>query len=66
MHEGLKSSKDFKCDSCEKSFQSAQQLRWHIKNIHEGIQNKCDFCENTCQKTLRTCLEVSYDNNNSA
>ena len=44
IHEGIKCSKDFKCESCTKSFASAQELRWHIKNVHEGIKNKCDLC----------------------
>ena len=32
-HEG---HKDFKCESCEKSFIQADSLRGHIKNIHKG------------------------------
>ena len=44
IHEGIKCSKDFKCESCTKSFASAQELHWHIKNIHEGIKNKSNLC----------------------
>ena len=33
VHEG---DKDFKCESCEKSFIQADSLRGHIKNIRKG------------------------------
>ena len=42
VHEG---HKDFKCESCEKSFIQADSLRGHIKIIHEGHKDfKCDSC----------------------
>ena len=42
VHEG---HKDFKCESCEKSFIQADSLRGHIKNIHKGHKHfKCDSC----------------------
>ena len=29
---------DFKCDLCEDSFVCAQDLKWHIDNIHEDLK----------------------------
>ena len=40
IHEG---HKDFKCDSCEKSFTQPGDLRKHIKNIHEGHKYKPEY-----------------------
>ena len=36
-----------KCDSCGKSFASAQNLKYHIKAIHDKDamkHEKCDYC----------------------
>ena len=33
IHEG---HKDYKCDSCEKSFTLSSYLRKHIKNVHQN------------------------------
>ena len=42
VHEG---HKDYKCDSCGKSFTGGQYLKMHIHNIHEGIKDhKCYSC----------------------
>ena len=47
MHEGLKRRKNSKCDSCEKSFQSAQLLQGHYEhNIHEKPQKRWSFLLN--------------------
>ena len=40
VHEGLK---DFKCDSCDRSFTCSTRLRRHNEKIHEKIFT-CDFC----------------------
>ena len=43
IHEG---SKDFKCDSCGKSFYSEGYLKKHIHTMHEGSKDfKCDSCD---------------------
>ena len=39
VHNG---QKDHKCDSCGKSFSSAQMMKYHIKAIHNN--HKCDIC----------------------
>ena len=37
--------KNYKCDSCGKSFKQSGYLKIHIKTIHEGQKNyKCNFC----------------------
>ena len=37
--------KDFKCESCEKSFSEGQTLRRHIRRIHEGHKDyECESC----------------------
>ena len=37
--------KDFKCESCGKSFCSAGTLRNHIHTVHEGHKDfKCESC----------------------
>ena len=42
-----KCQKDFKCDSCGKSFSHSHHLRIHIKTIHKGHKDfKCDACGN--------------------
>ena len=39
--------KNFKCNSCVKSFTQAGNLRVHIKTVHEGHTSdyKCDSCD---------------------
>ena len=32
--------KDFTCESCEKSFNQADSLRGHIRNIYKGHKSK--------------------------
>ena len=48
VHEG-KNPKDeefrFKCESCDKSFASAQRLKGHYQCVHEGKTSKCDLCD---------------------
>ena len=42
VHEG---HKDYKCESCGKSFAEAGSLRKHIHRIHEGHKDhKCESC----------------------
>ena len=42
------SPRHYNCDSCEKSFTQAVNLKKHIQTIHEGQRNyKCDSCEKT-------------------
>ena len=42
-----KCQKDFKCDSCGKSFSHSHHLRIHIKTNHKGHKDfKCDACGN--------------------
>ena len=36
FHSVHEDNKDFKCESCEKSFIQADSLRGHIKNIRKG------------------------------
>ena len=37
--------KDYKCDSCGKSFAHSWTLKKHVKIIHEGEKNhKCNIC----------------------
>ena len=39
VHEG---HKDYKCESCGKSFTGAQSLKEHINTVHEGLKKyKC-------------------------
>ena len=38
--------RNYKCDSCGKSFTSAHWLKNHVNILHEGQRNyKCDSCE---------------------
>ena len=42
VHEG---HKDYKCESCGKSFSQTSALKNHIYTIHEGHKdNKCESC----------------------
>ena len=42
IHEG---SKDYKCESCGKSFSGAPYLKKHIHTVHEGYKDfKCESC----------------------
>ena len=37
--------RNYKCESCEKSFIQSGALKYHIKSFHEGQRNyKCDHC----------------------
>ena len=37
--------RQFNCDSCEKSFTQAGNLKVHIKTLHEGQRYyRCDYC----------------------
>ena len=43
VHEG---QRNYKCESCEKSYVQSGYLKKHIKTIHEGSKDhKCGFCE---------------------
>ena len=51
VHEGYK---DFKCDSCGKSFTEAGYLRKHIKTIHKGHRDfKCDSCGKSITQAVK-------------
>ena len=42
VHEG---DKDFKCESCGKSFKTLHGLETHLHTVHDGIKNhKCESC----------------------
>ena len=42
IHEG---NKDYKCDSCGKSFSEAGSLKTHLSTIHEDHKDhKCESC----------------------
>ena len=43
VHEGRR---DYKCNSCEKSYGSKQELDRHTHNFHEGHENCPKWCEN--------------------
>ena len=44
VHEGRK---DYKCDSCGKSFSALVELEQHIHTVHEGHRDyKCEDCGN--------------------
>ena len=44
----MRVKKNYKCDSCGKSFTRLGYLKIHIKIVHEGQKNyKCDSCEKT-------------------
>ena len=44
VHNG---QKDHKCDSCEKLFSQAGNLKKHIDEVHNGQKDhKCDYCGN--------------------
>ena len=53
--------KDFKCDSCGKSFTQAGNLKQHVKTIHKGRK---DFKCETCGKSFNTssCLNKHINN----
>ena len=48
MHEGRR---DHKCETCGKSFSSAQALQKHIHKFHDGHKDNDYKCE-TCGKSF--------------
>ena len=41
---------EFKCDSCDKSYKSSQNLSKHIDSIHKEIKRNCQGLKNfTCE-----------------
>ena len=50
--------KNYKCDSCDKSFTRTHRLRNHVRKIHEGYEDyKCEFCG----KSLTCLTRVLYN-----
>ena len=57
--------KEYKCESCGKSFTQAGSLNKHIKTVHEGHKDfKCDSCEKsfTQNRSLRIHKESVHEN----
>ena len=41
----MKRKKDYKCDSCAKSFTTLQALELHLRTVHDGYKDyKCEYC----------------------
>ena len=43
VHEGRR---DYRCQSCVKSFTRPEQLKRHVHTIHEDQKDKCEYCGN--------------------
>ena len=54
-----KSVKEFKCDSCSKSFVSLSNLQRHEKTIHEGTKYQCEICQNLYHSVAQ--LSMHFD-----
>ena len=57
-------AKNYKCDSCGKSFTSAGYLKMHINVVHEGHRNhKCDSCGNSFTQSgpLKNHIKTIHD-----
>ena len=45
VHKIHNGHKDYKCESCGRSFSQANYLKMHIHTVHEGDKvHKCDSC----------------------
>ena len=41
----MRDKKNYKCESCEKSFTASGGLKYHMETLHEGHRNnKCYSC----------------------
>ena len=63
MHDN---QRDYKCDSCGKSFNFAHTLKQHVKIVHEGLERqrfKCDLCSKSfhTEQYLRDHKAVSHE-----
>ena len=61
-----KGHKDYKCESCVKSFTTAQYLKKHIHTIHEGYKDyNCDSCGKSFSHatTLRKHIHTIHEGN---
>ena len=61
--------KDYKCDSCEKSFSMTMDLNKHIKVVHYRIKSQevhiCDFCGSVMKQasSLKTHVKKFHGEN---
>ena len=65
LHEA---QKNYKCDSCGKSFTESGYLKKHNKTVHEGQRNyKCDSCRKffTQSSNLNLHIETIHKRTNN-
>ena len=60
FHSVHEDNKDFKCESCEKSFSQKGYLKNHIKRVHEGRKDyKCEFCGKSFSERQKLEIHIS-------
>ena len=56
IHAVQKSHRDYRCESCDKSFSEAQTLKRpiHVVHVHKGHKDyKCEYCGTSYSNILR-------------
>ena len=56
--------KDYKCESCEKSFTNLRNLERHLHTVHDGYRDyKCEFCgkSSTTAQNLKKHIYTVHD-----
>ena len=63
----MKISKDYKCESCGKSFGQKDNLERHVMTVHEKIKAyQCEYCDKNFgeKQNLKSHLKSVHENEN--